>query len=134
MNDNVISGFENLTYEQCIEMSVRHVHRTGKKSRESKGGGVFMCSYRGVGCAAAPFLTPEARNKLEGAWDHLVAKELVPGFNGRLIQTLQSCHDGSLSSTPAQFRDNFDKNIKDHFGENAPGLDEPWNLCPEGEG
>ena len=87
---NVIKGFGRLTRQQVLEMSVAHVLKNGRPSM--KWG---SCSYAGIGCGAAPFLTAEARDTLYGSWGALVESCYVPSHNRSLIQQLQHCHDTS---------------------------------------
>ena len=53
---NVIPGFESLTKQQLFDISSAHILKTRTRCVTSSGG----CTYRGVGCAAAPFLTKKA--------------------------------------------------------------------------
>lgn len=85
---NVIDGFENLTKQQLFDMAAAHVLKNG---RPSMIGG--QCSYRGIGCAAAPFLTDSARKVLLGSWTGLVGDRRVPEHEKGFIQKLQDCHD-----------------------------------------
>lgn len=89
MMRNVIEGFENLTKQQLFDMAAAHVLKNG---RPSMIGGA--CSYMGIGCAAAPFLTDSARKVLVGSWTGLVGDRKVPEHEEILIQRLQDCHDG----------------------------------------
>ena len=92
---NVIEGFEQLTEEQCIDMSVRHVLKNGRPSMDEKLGG---CTYKGIGCGAAPFLTPKGRKTYRGLWANLVYYGDVPMHNDHVIIRLQQCHDRSASA------------------------------------
>jgi hypothetical protein len=128
---NVIPGFEDLTKEQVIEMAVRHVHRAGRASKGDDG----QCSYAGIGCAAAPFLAPEARERFGGGvgWSTLTEMGKVPSKHSVLICRLQDCHDDA--SIVTGFQKAFDENVAYRFleydGATAiPGMDEPWSAQP----
>ena len=90
--ENVIPGFANLTEQECFDMSARHILTTRQKAVDGAGD----CTYDGIGCAAAPFLTPAARAKLHGAWHVLAGEGEVPANNIDLICRLQGCHDGTF--------------------------------------
>ena len=91
MNTNVIPGFESLSPQRCFDMAAEHVLKNGKASVNERG----VCSYRGIGCAASPFLTEAARKKLLPGWRTLVNDGDVPEHNKELIMGLQSAHDGA---------------------------------------
>lgn len=98
-----IDEFPNLTAQEIFERSVRHVMKNGGPSV------VFVygrsaCRYGGIGCGAAPFLTPEGRRLADGAagggssitWKGLVARKYVPDSEHHyLIEALQSSHDAA---------------------------------------
>ena len=86
--DNVIPGFEKLSKQELFDMAAAHVLKNGKASM---WGG--SCSYKGIGCAAAPFLTPERREGNPGSWLTLSRREEVPQHEATFIQDLQLCHD-----------------------------------------
>lgn len=95
---NVIEGFESLTLQQLFDISARHVLANGRASYSThlNGDGLVVggsCVYSGIGCAAAPFLTPVARGWLKGRWEKLVAERLVPRHEWEFIQDLQDAHD-----------------------------------------
>ena len=107
---NVIDGFEDLTPEQCIDMAVKHVLRNGRPSVDKDG----ICCYFGIGCAAAPFLTPLARETLPGTWNHLVAAGYVPANNRHTIADLQRCHDTAcLSDFVSEFKSYVQQSFPD---------------------
>ena len=91
MNTNVIPGFENLSPQRCFDMAAEHVLKNGKASVNERG----VCSYRGIGCAASPFLTEAARKKLLSGWRTLVNDGDVPEHNKELIMDLQNAHDSA---------------------------------------
>ena len=129
----VIPGFEQLTREQAIEMAVRHVRRNGGASTRGP-----QCTYAGIGCAAAPFLTAEARRLTNLNWRTLVEDGDVPSHLASTISTLQRCHDDATgpncNARAARFREVFDQRLRECFGEEfgdaIPGTDEPWNTQP----
>lgn len=91
---NVIPGFESLTKQQIFDMAAKHVLKNGEPSVNSGG----YCSYAGIGCAAAPFLTPTARERLVGSWGSLLSErgrgnDTVPYHEHILISQTQECHD-----------------------------------------
>lgn len=90
MMRNVIDGFENLTQQQLFDMAAAHVLKNGRPSMDRGA-----CSYMGIGCAAAPFLTEEARKKLAGSWRGLVGDGAIPPHESIFIQRLQNCHDAN---------------------------------------
>lgn len=85
---NVIEGFESLSKQEIFNMAAAHVLKNGKRSSYNGA-----CSYQGIGCAAAPFLTDSARGKLVGSWSSLFELELIPGHECAFIQRIQECHD-----------------------------------------
>jgi hypothetical protein len=119
---NVIEGFEQLTRDEIIDISVRHVLRNGRPSVIS--GCSFpkaICTYAGVGCAAAPFLTPQARVDYHDSWGRLVGDKTVPAHEYNTIWTLQLCHDASADSD--DFIAAFKSKVRANFGD-VPALDE----------
>jgi hypothetical protein len=119
---NVIEGFEQLTRDEIIDISVRHVLRNGRPSVKDRGFSRPVCTYNGIGCAAAPFLTPQARNKYVGSWSALAFEGDVPIYEFDTIQTLQSCHDSSVGSD--DFIAAFKSRVLANFG-NVDALNEP---------
>lgn len=87
----VIDGFESLTPQQCFDIAAKHVLSTGVKCMTRDR----VCTYTGVGCAAAPFLTEEGRNTIVGSWSTVVSRWEQPDTNESIIQEVQICHDGS---------------------------------------
>lgn len=104
---NVIPSFRDLTPQQVFDMAFNHVKQT--KTQCMIDG---ACSYNGIGCAAAPFLTKDARENLHASWDVLVGKGLVPPENGGLIDKIQSCHDEWWPETGVPFYENFVNSMK----------------------
>jgi hypothetical protein len=105
---NVIDGFEQLTPQQCFDMAARHVLTNGKQSAE-----LGSCVYSGIGCAAAPFLTSEARASLKAVWSELVDGLVVPAANGALIRGMQICHDDADDSDgDAAFVSDFKRRMR----------------------
>lgn len=101
MNYYTIEGFEQLTKEQLLIMSVTHVLTTQEKSH-TKG----LCTYAGIGCAASPFLREECREEADlkaGSWEALSDIGLVPGANSGFITELQRAHDWARSKKGALF-------------------------------
>lgn len=88
-SDNVIPGFQDLTPQECFDLAATHILSTGQASINENG----RCSYNGIGCAASPFLTPEARENLVSTWTTLQQMGLVPDANLQLIDQLQDAHD-----------------------------------------
>lgn len=94
MNFITIEGFESLTAQQVLEISVRHVVKNGRPSVRATN--PHICVYGGIGCAAAPFIRPEKRDRHEGqGWGSLLTHGDVPSRNGILIGKLQGCHDSA---------------------------------------
>lgn len=92
-----IDGFEAMTPQQVLDMSVKHLCETKQRS-ELNG----RCSYQGSGCAAAPFLRPECRQRADTAhegrsmgWVGMVRALLVPDVHAELVSDLQYAHDGA---------------------------------------
>ena len=95
MNYYTIEGFEQLTKEQLLIMSVTHVLTTQEKSN-TKG----TCKYAGIGCAASPFLREECREEADdmaGSWEALSDIGLVPNVNSGFINEMQRAHDWARS-------------------------------------
>jgi hypothetical protein len=112
---NVIKGFESLSKQQMFDMSARHVLKNGRasykalKDHEGREMSSGTCVYSGIGCAAAPFLTPEARKKLIGRWeDGLVYGGLVPSYEAGFVQSLQDCHDNAKRTPPGTMKGDRD--------------------------
>lgn len=94
----VIEGFENLTPQEVFDKAARHVIANGEQNlAEEEGREYPVCSYKGKGCAAAVFLTEEARQTLVGSWSRLWSEGFVPGCNYQLIVGIQQCHDSYAS-------------------------------------
>lgn len=88
-NYHTIEGFEQLSKQQLFDMAAAHVLKNGRPSRAITG----VCTYGGIGCAAAPFLKPESREALHGSWSTLIELGSVPAHEGQFVQELQCCHD-----------------------------------------
>lgn len=110
-----IPGLEEKTEQQILEMSVAHVLRMGRKSLRNKAASLvedgFVCCYSGIGCAARPFLREECLSAADkiGAWNNLVGAHCAPQKHQKLIQQLQSCHDGADSQ---RFMERYKENIR----------------------
>lgn len=92
-----IDGFESMTRQELYDMSARHILSTGVRSARPGDSG---CVYSGTGCAAAPFLRPECREKADKAdhgistgWCTLAHVGFVPAHEENLISKLQQAHD-----------------------------------------
>jgi len=114
MNLNVIPGFESLTPQQCFDMSAKHVLKNGKACVSEQGN----CVYSGIGCAAALFLTPEARSRADemanecgSDWLTLAGDSFVPKKNATLIRKIQTCHD--LNKLEVPFVDFFRRDMRE---------------------
>lgn len=103
---NVIPGFESLSAQQVFDMAARHVLKNGQPSMGANG----ICSYAGIGCAAAPFLTADARSTLTHGWTTLRNNGLVPSVHSHLIACIQDAHD-----VPAMALNMFSVEFIDHF-------------------
>jgi hypothetical protein len=116
-----IDGFENLTREEIIRISVAHVLKNGKKSVKGD-----RCMYGGIGCAAAPFLKEQYRasadGRLEGSskygnsWRILELKGYVPHHEANIVRMLQSCHDNAPNISDALFIESFKHEVQIVFG------------------
>lgn len=107
MNTNVIKGFEKLTPQQVFDISLKHVRTTRKQCVVDKA-----CSYKGIGCAAAPFLSEVGKKTLMGGWHLLAHIGDVPKNNASLIDAIQNCHDGWMPSYDLIFMDHFNSNME----------------------
>lgn len=87
--DNVIPGFAKLSKQELFDMAAAHVLKNGEPSVNARG----SCTYSGIGCAAAPFLTETARNNLLGSWRGYTREGLLPSHEREFISLLQRCHD-----------------------------------------
>lgn len=117
---NVIDGFEQLTPQQCFDMAARHVLRNGRPGVDAGG----SCVYSGIGCAAAPFLTEEAKSEFNYTWDQMP----VPNANRGLIRALQQAHDRAAMDhlNGADFVSAFKRNATEvgaGFGLSLAALD-----------
>lgn len=81
---NLIPGFLSLTKQQAFDIAARHLLEQRKPS-VCQG----TCSYKGIGCAASPFLKEEARESLKGSWPHITRETHLMEF----IHALQLAHD-----------------------------------------
>lgn len=97
-----IDGFEQLSRQQLFDMSAAHILKTGVQSRLRSRrccapDDVTVCSYSGTGCAAAPFLKEEFREKADraGSWSRLHRGGIgnVPLHETLFVSKLQICHD-----------------------------------------
>lgn len=124
-NSNVIPGFESLTKQQLFDMAAKHVLTNGRPSFDEYGG---QCSYKGIGCAAAPFLTEKAREVLNGSWGSLARGGYVPDNNKKFVQQIQDCHNLNSRGSDG-FVNLFKISMKDvakQHNLNTFVLDETW--------
>jgi hypothetical protein len=121
-----IPNFTDLTRNQIIEMSVRHVRGNGRPSLDADR----SCSYKGIGCAASPFLTEYGREHATGSWMCL-ADGKVPKHEMHTVQALQDAHDhaagGYINENPSLFQRVYDAQLLEAFGPGYPGHDIPWS-------
>ena len=94
-----IDGFEKLSKQELFDMSVAHIGTTRRKSLSVTG---TSCTYGGSGCAAAPFLKPEYREKADGeargtGWGTLAFGKLVSDHEAQFVRRLQGCHDYAIA-------------------------------------
>lgn len=87
--DNVIPGFEKLSKQELFDMAAAHVLKNGEPAVNGQG----SCTYKGIGCAAAPFLTEAARNALVGSWGGYARCGMLPAHERDFISEIQRCHD-----------------------------------------
>lgn len=112
-----IDGFENMTAQECLDLSVNHLFTTMKKSMN--GG---ECTYTGSGCAAAPFIKPEFRkamdtnapNKTSSSWSGICRDGYASSENSKLIIGLQQSHDGCHYEYGKEFLQEFAKRVKEN--------------------
>ena len=120
-----IDGFESLTKQQMFDISAKHILGTGKCSLNSAG----TCSYAGSGCAAAPFIKPEYRDKADNygtspagtSWHDLVEGGYAPAHEQKFVTDLQLSHDSHAAQHAPQFLDNYRYDMK--FLGKEHGLD-----------
>lgn len=117
-----IPEFEQLSEQQIFDMSVDHITKTGRPSMSDSGN----CTYRGIGCAAAPFLTPEGRQEAGATpWEILMTTGRVPRDHSTLVQQLQKCHDEpALAAVP-------DESFRRRFADAADEVASKFNLVTE---
>lgn len=84
-----IDELPNLTSQEVFNRAYLHVMKNGRPSIDSDG----ICTYGGIGCAAAPFLKEELRDITNGGWRYLVMDGRVSRAHDRLIHKLQIAHD-----------------------------------------
>ena len=106
---NVIPGFTELSKQQLFDMSAAHVIKNGKSSRNDGG----FCVYSGIGCAAAPFLTEDARENLTAAWNSLCFSKQVPDHEADFILHLQYCHDRARPTWGPEFIASYKKSMRE---------------------
>lgn len=103
MSYMTIDGFENLTPQQCFDMTVDHLFKTKRKSIRQDSNSQ-ACLYTGSGCAAAPFLAKETIEDVDNStWDLLVRDGIVPSTHEYLIYSLQQCHDLTTATEGREF-------------------------------
>ena len=107
---NVIPGFTSLSKQQLFNMSAAHVIKNGKSSRDDRTG---RCIYSGIGCAAAPFLTKDARENLSAPWDSLCFSQQVPNHEADFILHLQRCHDRARPTWGLEFIASYKKSMRE---------------------
>lgn len=99
-----IDNLGQLTAQQVLDMAIDHINTTRRRSvRESVKDARLVCEYGGIGCAAAPFIKPEYREKLRGGWEGIYfegprrgqPQACTPSSHVELIVGLQMAHDGS---------------------------------------
>lgn len=114
-----IDGFEKLTEQEVVNISVAHVLKNGRPSLKE---GTDLCAYSGIGCGAAPFLKEENREKadnqgeeegVDSSWCSLERTACVPLIHHKLVQVLQSCHDDA-AITSAEYDLPFITAYKDY--------------------
>lgn len=92
-----IEGFESLSEQQIVDMSVAHVLGNGRASYDESS---YKGLYSGIGCGTAPFLREEVRELADSksySWTGLCRNSLVPRHGEDLLVKLQACHDHSSS-------------------------------------
>ena len=117
-----IPGFEKLSKQELFDMSAAHICSTRQKSY----GSVVGCSYAGSGCAAAPFIRPEHRQRADkyGTWARQVDLLLAPDHETSFVLALQCCHD---FATERGFFDDWKRNmcsLAERHGLSTAKLDE----------
>lgn len=126
----VIEGFENLTPQEVFDMGARQVIANGEQNLAKEDGREgLICSYKGKGCAAAVFLTEEARQTLVGSWPRLWSEGFVPDCNYGLISEIQTCHDTycSANESPEEFLRYFAdemERVADNYGLSTKVLED----------
>lgn len=110
-----IDGFENLTQQEIFDKAVHHILSTGVRAAFMGG----PCTYGLTGCAAAPFIKPEFRDKVSGEWPprwkSRGSADLhdyeVPQHEEILIRNIQMCHDDVDTEAPflPQFKEGMRK-------------------------
>jgi hypothetical protein len=100
MSDRLLTipGFESLSRQELFDISVAHIASTRKASLGTiPGESGDRCVYSGIGCAAAPFLREECREKADtvGSWGILTWEKYAPEVNRDLVKELQNCHDAA---------------------------------------
>jgi len=132
-----IKELPTMSREDVIERSVRHVLKNGKPSVDATG----RCVYSGIGCGAAPFLTPMSRKVADGkgrasaascGWWTLVREGEVAQQHENLICLLQHCHD-SAASTSYEGEMGFVEKYKKKLLERFPNDPTVEKLLKEGE-
>lgn len=87
----LIDGFENMTKQQLLDLSVAHLLGTRKPGvRENTS----ACVYSGSGCGAAPFIKEAFRGEAdrEGSWEG-VSAAFGSHHEMDFIMALQRAHD-----------------------------------------
>lgn len=89
-----IEGFSLLTKQQIFDMAAKHVLSNGAPAVSLDNGDYNGCTYGGIGCAASPFIVPEAREIASGSWPN-VAYKAHNHHEKEFITAVQRCHDGA---------------------------------------
>ena len=120
MKITTIPGFAELTPQQAFDLSLAHL-RTTRKQNMNDG----RCAYSGAGCAAAPFLSADSREAMNGcdsdgnSWGVLVHDNDLSHANYDLIYDLQQIHDSWEPTYQTSYRNDFMAYIETHFREMA---------------
>lgn len=119
----IIDNLPNLTAEAVIRMSVTHVLGNGRPSIEedTTDDKRPVCTYAGIGCAAAPFIKPEKRAAPElrnKTWVYISRADDCLEHN-HLINSLQNCHD--QASQTNDFIGSYKANLEAYLHEAFDG-------------